>query len=52
MNNYHIYEEIGRGRYSFVYKVSIFLSPYRDVSKKVLPTWQLKVLKNSGNRNY
>jgi len=22
MNNYHIYEEIGRGKYSVVYKVS------------------------------
>ena len=27
MNNYHIYEEIGRGKYSVVYKViTIFLS--------------------------
>ena len=23
MNNYHIYEEIGKGKYSVVYKVSI-----------------------------
>lgn len=23
MNNYHIYEEIGRGKYSVVYKVSL-----------------------------
>ena len=25
MNNYHIYEEIGKGKYSIVYKVSSFL---------------------------
>ena len=23
MNNFHIYEEVGRGKYSVVYKVSI-----------------------------
>jgi hypothetical protein len=27
MNNYHIYEEIGRGKYSVVYKV-IYLTSY------------------------
>ena len=27
MNNYHIYEEIGKGKYSIVYKVLLILYP-------------------------
>jgi len=26
MNNFHIYEEVGRGKYSVVYKVRLYLS--------------------------
>jgi len=26
MNNFHIYEEVGRGKYSVVYKVSVLLN--------------------------
>jgi len=28
MNNFHIYEEVGRGKYSVVYKVSITYISY------------------------
>jgi len=30
MNNFHIYEEVGRGKYSVVYKVS-FIVAFNDL---------------------
>ena len=39
MNNYHIYEEIGRGKYSVVYKV--WLIKRRADARRLLNTWLL-----------
>lgn len=34
MNNFHIYEEVGRGKYSVVYKVSVHLKSFFVGKKK------------------
>ena len=39
MNNFHIYEEVGRGKYSVVYKVLIDLLDWDHVI--LTHTWQL-----------
>jgi hypothetical protein len=49
MNNFHIYEEIGKGRYSVVYKVLLivyFLIVKREERKKLLSMLRLKVWKS------
>lgn len=40
MNNFHIYEEVGKGKYSVVYKVSIIykFSLFFRVARKSLST--------------
>ena len=39
MNNFHIYEEVGRGKYSVVYKVLIALFDWAHVI--LTHAWQL-----------
>lgn len=48
MNNFHIYEEVGRGKYSVVYKVYLFVISnifLRGERKKLQITQQLNQLK-------
>ena len=50
MNNYHIYEEIGRGKYSVVYKVRLCSHSFRAELKRLLSMLLLKVLRSEENR--
>ena len=38
MNNFHIYEEVGRGKYSVVYKVSLLVA-YNDAGAQKEDDW-------------
>lgn len=55
MNNFHIYEEIGKGRYSVVYKVLYFPQKIyflREEKRNLLNMWQLKALKNQEEKRF
>jgi hypothetical protein len=52
MNNFHIYEEVGKGKYSVVYKVSyfVFFILFRAVKKSPLTMLLSNPLKKTAGK--